>query len=255
MARTIDEKLVDLALVLYLVGRAYERGCAVDGITRLQKLVFLAEREMVGRRIKGFNYTFVRFEYGPFSSELSRDHELLVRSGVISDCFEPLDRGLLLLERLRGFYDRYREVVGVVDGVVERWAGVELRELLDEVYNMVSPLDRARVIEEVRMRKPLLTKLRARRARLVVELNEVEKVWVRRLCDPDVSEYRVVGVEVGGRRYEVLLLAEAGVEGWVALVPELPGCVTQGEAVEEALENAREAIKAYLEGASLEASA
>ncbi len=33
---------------------------------------------------------------------------------------------------------------------------------------------------------------------------------------------------------------------WVAECPSLPGCVTQGKTREEAVENAREAIRAYV---------
>ena len=35
--------------------------------------------------------------------------------------------------------------------------------------------------------------------------------------------------------------------GYVAYVSALPGCVSQGETVEEALQNVREAIELYLE--------
>ncbi|AFK22077.1 type II toxin-antitoxin system HicB family antitoxin [Pyrococcus sp. ST04] len=35
--------------------------------------------------------------------------------------------------------------------------------------------------------------------------------------------------------------------GYVAYVPALPGCVSQGETEEEALENIKEAIELYLE--------
>lgn len=34
---------------------------------------------------------------------------------------------------------------------------------------------------------------------------------------------------------------------WIAEVPSLPGCVTQGETREAVLENVRDAIKLYLE--------
>ena len=47
------------------------------------------------------------------------------------------------------------------------------------------------------------------------------------------------------RRYTVLILPEEGI--YTALVPTLPGCATQGDTIEEALENAREAIAVYLE--------
>ena len=39
--------------------------------------------------------------------------------------------------------------------------------------------------------------------------------------------------------------------GFVALVPSLPGCHTQGETLEEAEKNIREAIEAYLESLTL----
>jgi len=37
--------------------------------------------------------------------------------------------------------------------------------------------------------------------------------------------------------------------GWVAEVPSLPGCITQGETIEQALENARDAIETWIDGA------
>jgi predicted RNase H-like HicB family nuclease len=37
--------------------------------------------------------------------------------------------------------------------------------------------------------------------------------------------------------------------GFTAYVPSLPGCITEGETVEEALRNAQEAIALYLEPA------
>ncbi len=48
------------------------------------------------------------------------------------------------------------------------------------------------------------------------------------------------------RRYTVLL--EQGEDGWIVVtVPALPGCVTQGRTPDEALQNAKEAIEAYIE--------
>jgi predicted RNase H-like HicB family nuclease len=35
--------------------------------------------------------------------------------------------------------------------------------------------------------------------------------------------------------------------GYTAYVPSLPGCISEGETVQESLENIREAIKLYLE--------
>jgi antitoxin HicB len=47
-------------------------------------------------------------------------------------------------------------------------------------------------------------------------------------------------------RYTVLLYPEEG--GYSVLVPSLPGCVTQGDTVDEALAMARDAIELYVSG-------
>lgn len=47
-------------------------------------------------------------------------------------------------------------------------------------------------------------------------------------------------------RFTVVLEQEPD-EGFVASVPSLPGCVSQGDTREEALRNIREAIELYLE--------
>lgn len=46
--------------------------------------------------------------------------------------------------------------------------------------------------------------------------------------------------------FDVIILEdESG--GYVALVPSLPGCHTQGDTIDEVLRNIREAIELYLE--------
>ena len=47
-------------------------------------------------------------------------------------------------------------------------------------------------------------------------------------------------------RYTVILQRESD-GGYVATVPSLPGCVSQGETRDEALRNIREAAEGYLE--------
>ncbi len=45
-------------------------------------------------------------------------------------------------------------------------------------------------------------------------------------------------------RYVIVYRDEDG--GWIAEVPSLPGCVTQGESRAEALDNVKDAIALYL---------
>lgn len=44
-------------------------------------------------------------------------------------------------------------------------------------------------------------------------------------------------------------LAKADGGGWVAIVPDLPGCMSDGETAAEALANAEDAIEEWLEAA------
>lgn len=51
------------------------------------------------------------------------------------------------------------------------------------------------------------------------------------------------------RTYTVLLMPDAEEGGYVVEVPALPGCRTQGDTVDEALANAREAIAVWIKSA------
>ena len=46
--------------------------------------------------------------------------------------------------------------------------------------------------------------------------------------------------------FNVVILEDEG-GGYIALVPELPGCHTQGDSLDEVIRNIREAIELYLE--------
>ena len=49
-------------------------------------------------------------------------------------------------------------------------------------------------------------------------------------------------------RYTILLDPDPDGAGYTVTVPALPGCITEGETIAEALTNAREAIACHVEG-------
>jgi antitoxin HicB len=49
------------------------------------------------------------------------------------------------------------------------------------------------------------------------------------------------------RRYTIILEADEDDAGYTVLVPALPGCVTQGDSIEQCIERAQEAITGYIE--------
>ncbi len=53
--------------------------------------------------------------------------------------------------------------------------------------------------------------------------------------------------------YDFMVLIEQDAEGWfVARVPDIQGCATQGKTVDQALERVREAIKVCLEAEEID---
>ena len=47
-------------------------------------------------------------------------------------------------------------------------------------------------------------------------------------------------------KFQVLFTYDSEYQGYVAEVPELPGCVSQGKILEEAIDNIKDAINGYL---------
>ena len=49
-------------------------------------------------------------------------------------------------------------------------------------------------------------------------------------------------------RFTILLDPDIDGEGYTVTVPALPGCISEGRTIDEALANAREAIACHIEG-------
>ena len=47
-------------------------------------------------------------------------------------------------------------------------------------------------------------------------------------------------------RFQVIFTYDSEYKGYVADVPELPGCMSQGKTMDEAIKNIKDAIKGYL---------
>ena len=84
-------------------------------------------------------------------------------------------------------------------------------------------------------------------------INGSQIVAIRLDYAPEAPQFEVRAEELervpatdAGREFDVVMVAESE-GGYSVLVPELPSVATQGETIEDARRNAREAIEAYLE--------
>lgn len=55
-----------------------------------------------------------------------------------------------------------------------------------------------------------------------------------------------------GNRFKIVLDFNEEDGGFTVTVPALPGCVTEGDTIEEALTNAKEVIKGYLKALEIQ---
>ena len=71
-------------------------GEPIEGRTRLQKMVFLMQKELENRDRSGavrLDYDFIPYDYGPFSKELYDDLDAMIEQEFVDDTEEPLRSG------------------------------------------------------------------------------------------------------------------------------------------------------------------
>lgn len=166
--KTSVEKLADQLLLLYLIDDVSKRTPFVPE-TKVQKLVFISEREMLRNSEKGFNYYFIKLLYGPYSAELDNDLNSLVQSKIVEA--EPTGRGANIVSTqrcaniLRDFNDLIRRnqiFVRRISDINRRFGILGFKRLLNSVYHMQSPLHKYRkgkrppTIASLPLKTPLL---------------------------------------------------------------------------------------------------
>jgi excisionase family DNA binding protein len=75
--------------------------------------------------------------------------------------------------------------------------------------------------------------------------SRIGRAW--RISEPDVVAYVEARVHPGSLRYFTVALEECEEGGYHVWVPSLPGCHSEGDTREEALEYIREALELHLE--------
>jgi hypothetical protein len=155
------EALVGSDLILLLLAAPSRVSSAKDrihGVTRLEKLLFLADKEtdIAGRVEDAFR--FRPYHYGPYSKELYEAVELLEEAGLISeervyegrtlDEMEEATAGQLELEGTERRFlltpdgkavagllaEHHKDVTKALAGIKERYAAMPLRRLIRYVY-------------------------------------------------------------------------------------------------------------------------
>lgn len=160
--RNPKEKAIDILLLMYLIKRGNKEG-GIWGITKLQKLVFLVEHAMLEDRVKGFNHTYYKWKYGPFSKELYNDFDALIDEEILTEegGIKLTKRGKKLLKEYGGVLRKNEEVLQYIEGKIEKYVNKSLKEIKSEVYDIETTISG---LGDIKIRKipqgfNLLTKL------------------------------------------------------------------------------------------------
>jgi uncharacterized protein YwgA len=182
MARTSLEVLYDRLLLLWLVYDAMKY--KLFGETKVQKLTFLAEWEMLDKRQKGFNYNFIKLTFGPYSRDLEKDIKWLEDSNLVklisadekTRIFKLTELGQKILTVFHDVFDRNKIFTEKIAEINRKFAGLTLDELLKFVYSLPHPYmrGRPRTIGELKPGTILLYKIDPEKAKVTFSLTPEE---------------------------------------------------------------------------------
>lgn len=135
------QKIVDRLLTLYLYDKVSESS-QMYGDTKLQKLVFLSEQDMIQQRINGFHYRFFRYDLGPFSTELRTDHEVLQANDLVDlRNGQTTEIGQQVLNEADELLTRNEGILDSINNIIAEYGRYSGSQLMDIVYDMeVDPL-------------------------------------------------------------------------------------------------------------------
>lgn len=191
MVRTSAEKTVDRLLSLYLINECYETyNLRALSETKLQKLIFLSEKNLIDRRIKAFNYRFVKLLHPTYSSELSGDLTHFVRLKYLSEpWFGQTNKMRMILEDFSGVLRRNRHPLSIIGDVLSRYANIKTNRLVNLVFRMSWRVGRTRMrtIEDLKIGTPLLYPLAPEKAQEVFLITENELEDLEICLNPKIS--------------------------------------------------------------------
>lgn len=136
---TVDFRIAKQLLVLYLLSK-YPKG--LKGTTRLQKLVYLLEKDTQHLNVSPF--TFRYWHYGPFSSELTDLVTFLASKNLIevrqySVGYTAVGSAYYLTEAGRDFAEvatkvLQKEILSTFDQIIDEYGHMYRVNLIDTVY-------------------------------------------------------------------------------------------------------------------------
>ena len=174
-----EDRVVNNLLLLYLIDKTNEIGNMEDNL-KVQKMVFLAQKDLIKRRLKAFAYNFFRWDQGPFSADLNNDLVKLARNDFLR--WESWNKKMYLTKDGKGLLDACKEAfeenevfLRSIDAIIGKFAEVEPEAIKNEVYGMrlmVPKIRKQMVIREIPHRQLILFRPSMKRMRREFKISD-----------------------------------------------------------------------------------
>ena len=182
--RTLKEKIIDKVLLLHILNK-YK----FDGKTKLHKAVFFAEKTSNEKKVKIFNFNFIRYNFGEYSNELQSDYRELVNDGLLLNVrpIEVSSDGKEALKRMEGFTLKNRFLLSSIEPIIEHIAEQPLDRVKEMAYNDV--IIKGKKVKDIELGVHLLDKLNDAEAQTNVIM---ENKWIEKFAS--LLNIRIVSV-------------------------------------------------------------
>ena len=122
----------------------------IKGKTRLQKLVFLVQKESIKNNVKASSFEYEIYHYGPFSFQLSSTLEKLISDNLLEEKVEMTPNGYtkyvyVLTPKGKGLLDDAEdkglispELVKIIKNVAKEYGELQLSDVVSEAYRKFS---------------------------------------------------------------------------------------------------------------------
>lgn len=193
--RDLVEWVSDQLLLLYILSIASQKKPLV--ITRIQKIIFLTELNSWKKKIGGLDYAFIKFNHGPYSSEIKGDINRLKKRKFIR-CSWPNNAHFLLpegeefLQQVMPILERNKDILDFIEEVTEIVMKPKFEEMLSDVYSRPNPLDPTMTIEETPEKKYLLSRETRPMKIVSFHITETEAESLEVVLDPQLWKKHIV---------------------------------------------------------------
>jgi len=188
--RTEREILTDRLLMLFMIDQTQRKGYKITGKVKLMKMIFQAQTKMVKDKVKAFNYSFYRWDFGPMSNGVMKDLDCMLNNDLLEKhgtFIFASDRGRELLKQFSGLFKKNQKILEHVNKTINEFAPYSGKAIKEVTYGLPL-LFRKKLIRYVKPSDEILARVKRDNARSWFLLDDDSEETLSLLMDKKACE-------------------------------------------------------------------